>query len=696
MGLTSKLGQVKLGQFKLAAISVSVVIDDLTVTATNIITLADSDYETITTYQELLSSITEVVDIDTLYVTQTLDPTLDDFIARVDALTAIITNIPSLADEAIVNGFVADVLINTATQIHALIGDADDSFIMQNLQSLLEDAELSDVSHQLIATIIEIVETGNTDDLNYYQTLLTTVSDIVDTGTTDTLTSSQTLVVRLSERFINDNLTPVGPGTGGEIFPINLAPSGVTFNTVLSSDISAFSSTMILANTSDLPSGGGFVVRINNEVIYVRTLTGNTASNLVRGMSNTTPTFHLAGSQVDWTDEYDMAIVSQTDAVRNITYLSQIQRGFITIIDCSQAYIGSSRYRTYIKSCIGVFPTGTGTSGTAKTDAEQINSVNTGEGLSDLVPVGLSFPLRISADIVVGDTFVCRYKNSEDVILTLGPRSALAQVWYGFVRVNNANSDVTDTEPYAHIIDGDTFQTYSNSSATVAATLNASERYFTNPTRGFSDTGVLMSGLAVRHGQRRVPFWTSPNWHNFDWVFNGFGTDCNFIQTVARRRNVDLPSNSNLTGPNADWDDPTYYTSTAWHVVLTSYAFEAIFVGPSFNGTPVIPNSTVVIPIGGGGGSAGGGGGGVGPGGNPDEGGSGGNIGIPTVGSISLSLDAIRFRGTNEDKPTSTQAPTGHSLEFISFRAFESEGGENASETGGISLNKIKFRAYEQ
>ncbi len=694
MTFTSKLGSAKLGYIKLADLGVVSVVDILDVVFTNIIDLGTEIYgpqdilnvsftntqditsekiaEVSTLVATLSVSILELADVEFLTNTQTLVAILDELNGLADILLNTQTNIQSLTNEQIVNGFVSDTLTNIATNLQNLAGDGGEDVSMQNIQSIIEDADILKNTQTLVLSMLELIDTGYTDLLLTQSQLAVFIADIVDTGYEDILTNQQTFVATILERFINENRVPIGPGTGGETFLLQLAPTGITVSNILGVDMTDSSGSIVLIGSHDLPTAGSFVVRIDDEFIMVDNVSGNTLSGLTRGMSNTSPEPHSSGAQVDWTDEYDMAIENIVGEIAELThYGAGTYYGFITTMDCSQAYLDSDRYMTYVKSCIGVFPEGTGVLGTNKLDAEQINSVNTGEGVSDRVPVGLSFPCLIIDTINLGDKFVCRYKNTEDEILFLGPRSVLAQVWYGLIRVNDSNADVTLSNPYGHIVDGDISATFADTSGVIAATLPAVSRYFTNPTRGYSDPGILMAGLAIRQEDRHIPLWTSPNWHNFDWIFNGFGPDCNYIQCLARRKNVDLPSNSDLTGPNATWVDPTYMSSTAWQVVLTGYSADEILIGPTLNGNPTphdIPDIVFVPAPTPGGGPVGPPGPGGGP---PDEGGSGGDIGTPTTASVSVSLDQIRFRALERSTAASAGVQTGFSLDTISFRAFE-------------------------
>lgn len=431
-----------------------------------------------------------------------------------------------------------------------------------------------------------------------------------------------------------------GPGNGGELFFLQLSPAGAPVTVQLDGAISSGASSFVMTTPiAGLVADTGFCVTIDDEVIYVGALSldGLTASALSRGMSNTLAASHVDASDVTWGDTYDMAAESQS-AIREL--LDDGKHGFLVSLDCTQAYLDGDRYATHVSEFLGMFPPG---STTNKVDQAQPSSVSAVDGVTDEVPVGLTVPAMIVDDIDAGDIALCRYVNDEASPLVLGPRSALIQSWYGLARVDGDN-DPAFADPDANITDGSTSETFPDSSALVTANLDADLRFFTNPdVSGFSDKAILMSGLSIRHGTGRVPLWTSPNWHNFDYVYCGFATDANFVQIIAKRQDLEgiIPGSADIAGPNATWDEDPYYTSTAWHVVLTSYDGESIIIGPSANGTPpnvnpiFNPTDVITVPPGPTGG---------GPpvtGGEGDEGGSGGNIPPPgQVSAVGLYLDA--------------------------------------------------------
>jgi len=112
-----------------------------------------------------------------------------------------------------------------------------------------------------------------------------------------------------------------------------------------------------------------------------------------------------------------------------------------------------------------------------------------------------------------------------------------------------------------------------------------------------------MCCLAVRQGNRRVPHWQSWDWHDFAYVYTGFFTDSTFCQLLINRNgivfdsvpSVDLPNNSPIDGPDAVWDDPTYFIGASWYVVLFNTPY--IVYGPTIGGS-------IPPPSGGGGGTA--------------------------------------------------------------------------------------------
>lgn len=555
------------------------------------------------------------------------------------------TGVPTLIDESIVAGdYVAEVVENTRTAVPSLLNDGNEDLLTSTRTSVPSLLEVIDIpgpdtltsTRTGVPTITEIID-STVNTLTSTRTGVPSLLEIID-STIDTLTATATNVPTISERFIDPRLQPPGPGTGGETTGIKLAPSGVTITASLTASITANAGTLHVDDASGFPDTGGFVIRVEDEEIYVAVVSGNILSGCHRAMGNTTGAVHNAGVAVAWNDTYNLTVISKTALIKEATapptldpiFLSGgIFHGFITIIDCTQAYQpDGDRYATHVRSFVGIFPPGVGSGNLAlsKTDGPQGNAVSAIDGVTDRVPVALSKPGRMIEDIEVGDVAICRYKNNEAYILELGPRSVLGQSWYGFIRVTDTNNAALD-DPDANIIDGTTKETYADSDPLITAVMPASRRFFTNPARGYSDPGLMLGALAVRQGQRRVPYWTSPNWHNFDWVFTGFGLDRNFVQCVARRKNVDLPSSDELQGPNVTWDDPTYLTSTSWDVVILGYTAEAVIAGPALNGNPP-PNTPAVIvtPPGTGGTGGGGDGGEFIPPTNPDEGGSGGNI----------------------------------------------------------------------
>lgn len=647
-GFSSKLGLGRLGQFKLGDVEPGVVTveDVLDNSRTGTPSVAEAISETLSDSRTGSPTLTLERITETISDSRTGVPSLSEIYGLVDTLQTTATNVPSLIDEQILVGYVADTLTNERTDVSYLLNDG----YVDELENTRTDvSRIDDLAPETFRStrtsqpsLVEIVDIPGPDTLDAVATNVPSMSEIVD-STEDTLTAIATNVPSISDRFINNVLYPTGPGTGGEIAALRLAPSGVEVAVQLTADVSASASTLSVTSTADLPDEGGFIVFLDGEEIFVGAVNPNELVGCRRGMGNTRPVVHVAGVSARWTDTYNMTIVSAVSIAPTATAPTTLDplygttfHCFVVALDCTQGYNeDGDRYATHVRSCVGIFPPREGNSdlSLSKTDGPQPSSISAVDGLSDRVPVGLTVPARLRDTVDAGDVMVLRYKNVEDYVVILGPRCALGQTWYGVIRVSDLNANVTLTDPNGHSTDGTASQTYPDSDPVIAVTMPASSRHFTRSAVG--DPGVLMSGLVVRNGNRRVPLWTSPNWHDFSWIFNGFGTDRNFIQCVARRKNVDLPSDSALTGPNATWDDPTYETSVAWHVVLVGYTADAVIAGPPLNGNPP-PNPPPEVIFVGGGGSTGGGGGFSPwePPVDPDEGGAGGNIdqGSPTPG----------------------------------------------------------------
>lgn len=450
--------------------------------------------------------------------------------------------------------------------------------------------------------------------------------------------------------------TSIGPGNGGETFRLLLAPNAAPVTATLAAPISATSTTLTLTGDGDLPATGQFMLQIDDEILHVVRRTPPGSYRVIsRAMSNTVAASHAAAADAVWGDTYDMALDVVTDAVSEVTVDATVYPGWVIAFDSTQAYLAGARYPFHVESLLGVFPAGAGATGSLL-DGEQPNSVCVPAGVSDDCPAALTVPARIDSDISDGDVALVRYTNAEDAILELGSRSVALQTWYAFKRVNDDDTvDVTYTDPDGNIVDGtveDTFFSPVDNFTTV--TLPGDNRTFTYGPPRYSEKGWPIAALAVRHGTRRVPYWESPDWHNYTFVYSGFGSDCTYVQVLINRNgfiwddpspSVDLPGPQDIDGPNATWDDGTYYFGVAWYVVLFEGA--NIFVGPPLNGGGT---------GGGGGGGTGGGGGGAGGGGTPvpvvhddgsvdnppdSEGGSGGGIGFPYATGLHARTDKI-------------------------------------------------------
>lgn len=400
----------------------------------------------------------------------------------------------------------------------------------------------------------------------------------------------------------------VGPGNGGEVNGIALNIHGTTTTATLAANLSTADSLLQLTGDSGLPTTVGFCLTIDSEVLYVVQIAAGQYRIRNRALSNTTLASHTAGASATWGDTYDMAVGAQQQANASFTANLNSQgsatyRGWLIAFDSTQAYLSGSRYAMHVTQLMGVFTAGAGVGGTNKLDAAQPNAVCTTLGVTDNCPAALTVPGLITTDIAAGDVAVVRYTNTEASVLILGPRSAALQTWYGLYGVDATNNDITTT-PASRIVVDTTggHGTYTGSvngeflnpvGGYTSVTLPGSDRYFTYGPPHYSDKGQPICALAVRNGVRRVPYWHSPTWHNFNWVYSGFATDATYVQVVANRNGVNnasdpevaLPGPQDITGPDATWDDNSYYFGASWYVAMFSTPY--VLIGPSLNGSGV-------------------------------------------------------------------------------------------------------------
>ncbi len=481
--------------------------------------------------------------------------------------------------------------------------------------------------------------------------------------------SSHTVVYPIFSLF-DPNKTYGGPGNGGEAFMVELNANGVTTTATLAADIGVGMGTMTMTGDSGLPTVFGFVVTIDSEQIYVFPRGGGSYSIHGRGLGNTTIATHIAGATVSWGDAYQQAILASANIDASFTADitgsgSTSYPGWLICFDSSQAYLSGDRYPMHVTSVLGVFDAGAGIGGTNRTDQAQPNAISTPTGVSDDCPAALSNPSLITSDISTGDVAVVEYTNPESSPLDLGPRAVTLQSWFGLKRVDLTDNDVTFTDPNGIVIDttgtydtftgsvnGEWFEPDSigvspttglptpNNVPFTSVTLPGSDRKFTHGSGGggYNEKGWPICCLAVRQGNKRVPFWQSWDWHNFTYVYTGFGTDATYAQILVNRNGiifgsvpvVDLPGSQDIPGPEAVWDDKEYYFGASWYVAIFSTPY--LVIGPPIGGTgiPVSPGASGYVP-------------GVGfpTHGSPDiavpsppsvEGGSGGGIGQPPVG----------------------------------------------------------------
>jgi hypothetical protein len=472
--------------------------------------------------------------------------------------------------------------------------------------------------------------------------------------------------------LFNPNLTFSGPGNGGEVFGLRLNENGVTTTATLVTAIGVGGTpSLTMTGDSGMPTDATFVVTIDSEQILVSPQGAGAYLIRQRPMGNTTAASHSAGSTVSWGDSYDMSIISQINI--NKAFTSDIEgtgshtyTGWLMVFDSTQAYkTDGTRFPLHVTEFMGVFLPGAGVSGASKVDGSQPSAIHAPEAASDHCGAALTVPALIITDIVPGDALIARYTNPASFVLDLGPRSGAIQSWFGLKRVDTSNNDVTLTNPNGICVDTNSgYATYTGSVNTepdeplalatgiakdssdaaghaiptagpvpwLTVTLPGADRYFTDSIH-FSDPGWPIGVLTCRQGNRRVPFWQSWDWHNFTYVYSGFGPDDSFAQVVVNRNGmsgvlpiISLPGPQDIDGPDAYWDDGTYYFGASWYVVLIATPY--LVIGPIIGG-------------GGGPGTGPGGGGGGGtipgvsfpPSGGPPvivppviEGGSGGDI----------------------------------------------------------------------
>jgi hypothetical protein len=423
---------------------------------------------------------------------------------------------------------------------------------------------------------------------------------------------SHTVVYPIFSLFVDR--TGFGPGNGGEGFRLQLAPNGTSETATLAADISDTASLLTLTADGSLPASGGFCLTIDAEVLYVVPVGAGVYRIRHRALSNTPAAGHTAGATATWTDSYDMAIESAANADASFTADiessgSVVYPGWVMSFDSSQGYLGTDRYPMHVTELVGVFDAGAGSGGTNRLDASQPNAICTPIGVSDDCPAALSVPGLITTDIAVGDVALVRYTNPEASVLELGARSTALQTWYGLKRVSDTDVDVTFTDPDGNIVDGSiNGEWFEPVDRFTTVTLPGTDRTFTYGPPRFSERGWPIAALAVRQGTRRVPLWESPTWHNFDYVYSGFDTDATFVQVLINRNGilfasdpeVVLPGPQDIDGPDATWDDNTYYFGASWLVAIFNGQY--FVAGPALGGggiigpPPVPPSETAPVP----------------------------------------------------------------------------------------------------
>ena len=428
-----------------------------------------------------------------------------------------------------------------------------------------------------------------------------------------------------------------GTGSGAETFLVRLNLNGVTTTATLATAVGLSGTPSVtLTGDSGMPTDQAFVITVDSEQILLMPQGGSGYLIRQRAMGNTTLATHSPGATVSWGDSYDMTVVSGVNLHESFTASvdgspSHTYPGWLMCFDSTQAYFADgTRVPFHVTEVMGVFDAGAGVSGSNRCDAAQPNAVSAPVAASDHCGVALSNPSRIQTDIVPGDVAVCRYTNPLSQVLDLGPRSGALQSWYGMMRVDASNVDVTFTNPNGFVIDTVSGSGPGNYTSAVqheydepiplatgiapaasdaasspiptptpvpwmTTTLPASDRHFTRTAVG--RTGWPIGVVAVRQGNRRVPFWQSWDWHNYSYVYSGFGTDDSFAQIIINRNgivfgsvpSVELPNDSDIDGPDVVWDDDTYYYSFCWYIAL--YNGPYLVQGETIGGTTIGPGS---------------------------------------------------------------------------------------------------------
>ncbi|HWE81423.1 MAG TPA: hypothetical protein VG265_07220, partial [Gaiellaceae bacterium] len=431
--------------------------------------------------------------------------------------------------------------------------------------------------------------------------------------------------------------TGSGSGNGGELFLTELAPNGTTETATLAANITAGATMLTLTGYSGLPTVNPFCLTIDDEILYVIAVGGGVFRVRGRALGNTTAASHTAGASATWGDSYDQAITATVDIAHEFTgditgSGSTTYPGWLLCFDSSQAYLSGDRYPMHVTLVVGVFDAGAGVTGTNRLDASQPNAIATATGTSDDCPAALSNPARISGDIAAGDVAVLRFTNPEASPLDLGPRSVALQSWFGMRRVDATDHDVTLTDPNGIVVDTtggegtftgsanaefdnplgpgiapDTGEPTSHDVPYTSVTLLGTNRLFTrgSGSGGYDERGWPIGVIAVRQGNRRIPFWRSFEWRDFNYVYSGFGTDDTFCQLVINRNGivfgasptVDLPGPQDIDGPEAVWDDGSYQFGVSWYVAI--WAGPYLVIGPSIGGGVSVPDASVsgIVPV---------------------------------------------------------------------------------------------------
>jgi hypothetical protein len=187
--------------------------------------------------------------------------------------------------------------------------------------------------------------------------------------------------------------------------------------------------------------------------------------------------------------------------------------------------------------------------------------------------VNRNFSIFLAETALLADVTALEYFTGGAA--TNDPGAASGATNNAFLRFDDAgNLDMTN--PNANIYDGKSSvgMVYANSSSLIRATEFGADRYWTIPVAegGKAKSGVNLGVLVLRNGFSDIPFWSSPNWHNGDYIYMGFDDPDDLFMQVVYQYHI-VPASDDVYGPNATWTDPGYQTSTAFAMFLVPTQF---------------------------------------------------------------------------------------------------------------------------